>query len=413
MTFRQLVKKVVEYTIEDEYKVYRLKGTPFAYRRQYTADYHRLYDCVPVSPGKIVFDNYMGSGYGCNCKYVLKELLTVCREQLPMLDLVWIVKDAEHKKDMFPPQVRLVEYGTKEAFAEYATAAVWVKNFQMVHYLNRGLLKKEGQTYIQMWHGSFGIKKIEGDCSYLSQDRPWTVLAKKNAAYTDYWISNSSFETRVYKEAFWGAGEILEYGHPRNDIFFHDTGDICDKIRKRYKLGNCKIVLYMPTFRDQNRSEAAEIDEKRLTESFRERFGGEWVCALRQHPRLAGKRPIAMGKVLDVTEYPDIQELLVAADAVITDYSSGIFDFMLSGKPGFLLAEDYEKYETIRGLYYPLEQTPFPLARSRQELFDNIRNFDEEAYGEKVQRFLEEKGSVEDGRAAARVVELIRTILKL
>ena len=413
---RQLAKKIIDYSIEDEYKVYRLKHTPFCMRKQYTAKYHDLYEKLPVQKDKVIFDNYKGGGFGCNCKYVLLQMLS---RGIPA-DYVWVLRNPGDAA-MLPAGVRTVSYGSEEAMREYATAGVWVNNFQMAYYLSRGLLKKPEQSYIQMWHGSFGIKKIEGNCDILNEDKPWLVLAKKNAAYTDYWISNSSFETQVYKDAFWGAGKILEYGHPRNDLFFGDTASIADKVKKRYQIADKKIVLYVPTFRDQNRSQVAGPDVRSLLDCLAQRFGGEWIFALRRHPRmvngevdgfdLTAKDADGASAICDVTDYPDIQELLAASDAVITDYSSAIFDFMLTGRPGFLLAEDYEKYLDLRGLYYPLEETPFPLARSGAELLDNIANFNENEYEEKCRQFLLEKGSVEDGNASARVAELVAELI--
>ncbi len=419
MSLRSLAKKVIDYTIEDEYKVYRLKKTPFAYRRQFTAEFRRRYGEMPICENKLVFDNYMGSGYGCNCKYVLEYLLKYEPELSKQLDLVWITKDAEARRGMFPPQVRLVEYDSPEAMQEYATARIWVKNFQMVHYLNKGLIKKDGQVYLQMWHGSFGIKKIESGVGYLNRDRAWLALAKKNAAYTDYWISNSTFETGVYKDAFWGAGEILEYGHPRNDIFFKDTAENARKVRETYGIGEGqKILLYVPTFRDQNKTQVVMPDREKILQSLTKRFGGQWIFALRNHPRFAANADLGVkcgddaAEMVDVTDYADIQELLAAADAVLTDYSSAIFDFALTGRPGFLLVEDYEAYRDLRGLYYPPEESPFPVAYSQQELLTQIERFDEEIYRQKTEAFLQEKGSVEDGQAAERVAALLKDILK-
>lgn len=421
MTIRSMAKKFIAYTIEDEYKCYRLKHTPMVYRRKFTAAFHKKYGDMPVCKNKVVFNNYMGAGYGCNGKYVLEELLRTEPEFSKKLDLVWIVRDADSQREKFPEQVRLVEYGSEEAMAEYATAAVWVQNYQMVHYLNKGLLKKEGQTYIQMWHGSFGIKKIEGNCGYLNEDKAWTTLAKKNAEYTDYWISNSSFETGVYRDAFWGAGEILEYGHPRNDIFWAASDEVAQKVKNFYGLKEEKVVFYVPTFRDQDKSDVAKLRVEELLVSLQKRFGGEWIFAVRRHPRMKREEVgcyvqdletmLQAGKVCDMTDYPDIQELLATADVVITDYSSAIFDFMLTGRPGFLLAEDYERYEDIRGLYYPLEQSPFPLARSGRELAQQIETFDADAYESKVAEFLAQKGSVEDGMAASRVVRLVKEVI--
>lgn len=412
VSIKKGIKKFVAYSIEGEDKVYRLKHTPFCIRRNYTRRYHAAYDSARPVPNKIVFDNYMGKGFGCNGKYVTNALLADDREY----DIVWTVKNAAQRRTEFPEGVRLVEYGSGEAMREYATAGVWVQNYQLVHYLNQGLLKKPGQTYIQMWHGSFGIKKIENNCDALTRDRNWTVLAERNSGYTDYWISNGSFETEVYQKAFWNVTQVLEYGHPRNDIFFSGEAErIKAEVCRRYHIENQKILLYVPTFRDEGMLWEQRLSWDGIKESLEKRFGGEWNILIRLHPRMREyadrmipKRPY----VTDATEYPDIQELLVSADAVITDYSSAVFDYLLTGRPAFLYAPDYRRYEKMRGLYYPLEDTPFPLAGSQRELEENIVSFDAESYKEKVKAFLQGKGSVEDGGAARRVAELIRGIVE-
>lgn len=412
LQIKKAVKKFVSYSIEGEYKVYRLKHTPFLIKKQYTKEYHENYEKLSVIPNKIIFDNYMGKGYGCNGKYVTEELLKSNRDY----DIVWTVKNAKEQEMQFPQKVRLVEYGSKEAMKEYATAGLWVQNYQLVHYLNKGLLKKAEQTYIQMWHGSFGIKKIEGNCTNLTNDKNWTILAKKNSDYTDYWISNSSFETDVYRNAFWNVKNVLEYGHARNDIFFIDkTNQIKEIIYTKYKFQNKKLLLYVPTFRDDGMEWEQTIDYESLKDALSARFGGEWQILIRLHPRMreyADKMIPKQTYLTDVTEYSDIQELLAAADVVITDYSSAIFDFILTGKPAFLYATDYVNYQNMRGLYYPLEQTPFPLATDNKQLKENIENFDEKEYKKKTELFLKQKGSAENGTAAKKTAELIESIVE-
>ena len=414
MTIRSWAKTIIAYTIEGEYKVYRIRKTSLQIRILYTRKYHKLYDHEKICPNKIVFDNYMGNGYGCNPKYVLKCILEMPQERTEGLDLVWITKTPELLRPILPARVRIVLYDSEQAFYEYATAKLWVKNFQMVHLLNQGLLKKKEKIYIQMWHGSFGIKKIEGDCGYLNADKAWLALAKKNAAYTDFWISNSRFESDVYKNAFWGAGKILEYGHPRNDLFFEqDQLQYKRKVQETYGIApEKKLFFYMPTFRDQDHGLLQPLPYERIAEELGSRFGGEWVCLVRLHPRRVSPKQIEALKeqsVMDATMYPDVQELLAAADAMVTDYSSAIFDFLLTKRPGFILAEDYDAYEQIRGFYYPLTDTPFPLAKTNEELLEQIGTFDEESYRQKIDAFLKEKGSVEDGNASKRVAELILT----
>ena len=115
--------------------------------------------------------------------------------------------------------------------------------------------------------------------------------------------------------------------------------------------------------------------------------------------------------VINANEIADIQELLLITDAGITDYSSWICDYILTGKPGFIYANDMKKYNNERGFYYPLEETPFPVAENNSQLINNILNFDNEKYQEKVKIFLKDKGCMEDGHAAERVVDLIEELM--
>ena len=93
---------------------------------------------------------------------------------------------------------------------------------------------------------------------------------------------------------------------------------------------------------------------------------------------------------------------------MISDYSSCMFDFMLTRRPCFIYAEDIARYNDERGFYYPLEATPFPVATNNEELKRNILNFDNEKYVKEVDKFLEEKGCIDDGNASKKVVEIIK-----
>lgn len=364
----------------------------------------------PIQPNKIVFDNYMGKGFGCNPKYVAQQLL----EQYPgKLDLVWVVSKHEAKDGALPEGIRAVPYASLRAQKEYATAGVWVSNYHKIFLLRRGVFKRPEQKFIQMWHGSLGIKKIENDVPGLKQDAGWLSLAQKSSAMVDYWISNSTFETEIYRRAFWNVGTVLEYGHPRNDILCGDTTRARGAVEQWYGLRDKKILFYAPTFREDYRLDCYDLDYPALLQSLSDRFGGEWVALVRLHPRIRNQASQVLPKdsrVLDATFYPDIQELLAAADCMITDYSSCVFDFMLTGRPAFLFATDVEEYNTERGFYYPLETTPFPLAQDNQSLTAQVRAFDGETYRQQVAAFLQEKGCVEDGHASERVAELIAAL---
>ena len=111
--------------------------------------------------------------------------------------------------------------------------------------------------------------------------------------------------------------------------------------------------------------------------------------------------------VIDVTGYPDMQELMTIADIAITDYSSWIYDFVLQRRPGFIFATDIELYNNERGFCYPLETTPFAIATNNEQLMQNVLAFDQDAYLEKVEEFLQDKGCMEDGHASERTVDKV------
>lgn len=407
VSVKKQVKRFVSYTIENDRKIFCLKDTDLKISFPLESRYIKKLEKCEIIPNKIVFDNYMGKSYGGNCKYVTEELL---RRKLK-IDIVWIVKDIKKHRKEFPKNIRLVEYLSKEAFYEYFSAGIWVCNYHLIAYFNKGLKKRKNQKYIQLWHGSLGIKKIEKNCTFLAENQSWTYLARKNSENTDYWISNSKFETEIYKSAFWNPRIILEYGHPRNDIFFKKTELLLkNKVKNSIFLRKDeKYVLYVPTYREEMNLLPFTIDTDKIVESLKKRFGGEWRFVIRKHPRM--QDDIEQQEVIDASNYPDIQELLMCADALITDYSSCIFDFIFSYKPAFIYAPDKEKYNRDRGLYYPLEETPFPVSSSINDLMKEILNFNEQAYIKKAKVFLAEKGCIEDGFASFRVCELIEEIL--
>lgn len=370
----------------------------------------KFYHSLPIQENKIVFHSIL-KGYSCNPKYITEEIR---RQNLPY-DLVWIVDRHILKYiDSFPKDVRLVMGGTDDAVREWATAKIWVENERHDKLVRKGLFKREGQTYIQTWHGTFGLKTI-GDKN-KSARRSALELARMDAEQMDYFISNSKWETDFYKETFWNNGTIFEYGHARNDLLFReDKNEIKLQIYKKLGISpEKKLLLYAPTWRENKDIRCYTMDYTMVKDAFERRFGGEWVFAVKMHHLMFEHRNKFLPEgveVLNISDYPDIQELHIAADAYITDYSSGILDFMLTRKPGFLYAADREKYENARGLYYPLEETPFPVAENNEKMVENIENFDEAAYKVRVEEFLKGKGCIEDGHAAARVVELIKSIM--
>lgn len=367
-----------------------------------------------IDPNKIVFMTYSNS-YICNPKYIQQK---IAEKGLPY-DMVWICnKGAKNIEKNFPESVRVARRGTYEAYREIASAKIWIDN--SINFLWEPVIKKRGQIYIETWHGSLGLKRAGKEDI---KNPKWLKASEKCNPYTNYCISNSDFENFVYRDTHWSKTKILKLGHARNDILFNKNKEFCQKIKaKVYEYfsleENDKILLYAPTFRDSGTTKVYDIDFKRLKETLEEKYGGTWKILLRHHFHnrkkkfTGGKEEEQENYLIDATKYIDMQELLCVTDIGISDYSSWLCDFVLTKRPAFIYAVDIDEYNTERGLYYPLETTPFPIATNNDELMNNILKFDAEEYEKKAEKFIREKGCIDDGNASERIVKVIQKLMK-
>ncbi len=354
-----------------------------------------------IHENKIVFSNFIGAGFGGNEKYLALDLL----ERSQALDLVWIVK----KEGMrFPAGIRQVRYGTYEHYRELGTARIWIDN-QHKNFFTR---KREGQCYIQTWHGGGPLKKIEFDGKNVSGSS--LALCEMDSKLVDIMVSPSRFNSEVYRRAFHYEGEIMECGYPRNDIFWKDSG-IRKEIEQLFGAEPGEMIaLYAPTFRNFARREKDVLDLEGARNALEKRFGKKCRIFVRFHPRVAEteKDYPGIGGCADVTAYEDIQELMVAADVLITDYSSVMWDFSLSGKPVFLFHPDVDLYEEDRGYYLPFRKMPYVESFDNEDLCRKIESFNERGYRERVKAFVEEYGSFDKGTATKAVGDRIMSFLK-
>ena len=359
----------------------------------------------PVDPRKVLF---VTSSWTCTCnpKYIARELA----QRRPDVDIVWLLSDAAWRAYGGKPETgRAVRRWTGAAYRELATAKVVVENSHF--FVTRGNpAKRPGQFVMNTWHGSLGIKRLDAGKSATDG------TGRANAAIVDALLANSDFDDTVFAACPLAAAPRFRTGHPRNDVFF-TSEDERQKIRRRVftSLGvpeDTRLAIFAPTFRDAALAEGSNAYAFRAwKDALERRFGGTWTIAMRLHPLDA--KALAEGLisfpagVLDATGYDDMQELLIAADAGITDYSSWIYDYLLGGKPGFLFAPDKSAYDDMHGFYYPLESTPFPVAETNEALCRAIESFDAEKYAADSAAFLAGKGCMEDGKASARAVDII------
>lgn len=392
--------------------------TIYITKRKIKAFMHGLayYACrvFPVNKQKIVMWTFEGNGgYGCSPKYIAEELLKRNQESDKKYEIVWLLNDMSKE---FPPEIRKVQSTLWNRAYHLSTAGTWISNTRTFY----GAKKRKNQCYIQTWHATICIKPIGKYRGDLFPKMAYLV-SEYDSKLVDYVLSGSKWCDHMYRDGLIYDGEIIKTGTPRCDVLFNQREEKQIQLRKMYGVPtDAKIMLYAPTFRGgsqtKNRSvnaEEATVDFERLITSLEKRFGGTWYVFLRLHPQLAAKMDKLKTsqnseRLIDVSQHPDMNEIIAASDAFFTDYSSAIFEGAMIKLPGFIYADDLEEYIADRGdLFFDMYKLPFPVALNNDELMKNIVNFDEEVYKGKVDAFMDEVGIFEDGKASERVVELV------
>jgi CDP-glycerol glycerophosphotransferase len=357
----------------------------------------------PVKSNKIVIVNYEGKGFGDNGKYIAQELL----KNSDKYEIVWLANKNVAENE-FPKDIRVVEYGTNKAIYELVTAKIWIDNCRKT----ADVRKRKVQYYINTGHGGIPLKKVEKDAEdKLSYS--YILKAKNDSKMLNLMTSNSKFRSKILKESYWYEGEVIECGSPKIEVLMLPNSDTIRKVKKHYKLDNeIQILLYAPTFRSENSLKYYDIDFVRLKRRLEKYFGGRWEILFRLHPNLSNQINEIRDKeaFIDATLYPDMQELLIASDVLVTDYSGTMFEYIYKNKPVFLYAKDIKSYD--RGFYFDFSELPFPLATNNEELETIISNFNHDDYYSKVKEFKLKVGLIEQFGASKKIGAIIDEIIR-
>ena len=245
------------------------------------------------------------------------------------------------------------------------------------------------------WHGPIPIKMIEKDVKIDGRQSYFERIDRDNKK-CDLMLSCSTFTTSLIRNAMDYKGEVLEEGLPRNDIFFKVNlfEDISNKIKIRYGIkAESKIVLYAPTFRTDHTIDSYNIEWDTLVPCISNLFNGrDFVVLYRLHPDLnisVNIDPNRIVNLVNVSDYPDMQELLCISDVLITDYSSSMFEFAMLKRPCFIYASDYDSYD--RSFYFNIKKLPFPFASDNDGLKENLIRFNLSEYQKILDYFMTER----------------------
>ena len=363
---------------------------------------------------KIIASTFQGRKYGDNPQFILEELFKIA----PDLDYVWLKnKECVYTTPTFLRTVNCLHNPIRQIY-EYATAKVWIDT----HRLDSRKRKRKGQLFIETWHGGLGIKKLDGDVEKFRQDKRVMAEVYNTSKLADLFISNSDHLTNIYRSAFGYKGKIWKCGYPKNDSLIFDGAVARKNVRSCYNLSSeTKIIIYAPTFRDELWNGKIDIslydmDFRKVYYSINKYWDGKWQLFIRWHPNMMNLmtdiQKLYNDCIIDVTDYPDMQELILASDAFISDYSSCIFDAAIRNIPCFTFATDFEEYKVDRGVYYEMEELPFPYAKNNDELIYNIINFNYENYLENWEKFKIRTGLYESGHAAKDIAYVINEFVK-
>ena len=375
--------------------------------------------------GLWVFTSFEGH-YSDNPKYISQKL----HEKAPDIKIVWLVK--KHVLPSLPDYVKGVDIDSGEAEIYRGRAEVVIDNvyggrsFQRMSnslgakfkgFVFKALTNKKSQHTYTTWHGT-PLKR-------MGRDQIGNTIYSFSCPHTTMMLGNK-FTLDIMQHLTFNKIRMELIGTPRNDILFADAS-AAESMREKLGLPqDKKILLYAPTFRNDGKDtdgknvqrigldQLNEIDFDKLFATLSDKFGGEWVFVCRFHYHVAkmvdweGLNKKYEGKFINGNDHDDMSEYMLCADILMTDASSCMFDYSVTGKPCFVYFPDLDNYKNKeRGFYMDIEELPFPVAVSFDELAENISSFDGQAYVAAIKAMHEKFGYVDDANSSERIVNYI------
>lgn len=355
---------------------------------------------LPVKKNRVMVYIHDRKGFTCNVKYVVQKLKERYGDKL---EILWVTMHPETCQEVEALGVKVLKSNTAVQMRKYFRTRFFITNDAFPSWA----LHRWNQKWMNTWHGAMNYKHIGYD--YLAPMSPLAAkIFKIKNRQPDYFLSGSEFFTKDTAASFRLSEKVfVPCGLPRNDAFFADQTATVRKVREFYGIaGDKRLAIFAPTFRRGMKSDTFGMDFDAVTTALSNRFGGEWVILFRNHNFVKGKQKF--GGAIDVSAYHDMQELMCASDVLISDYSSCLYDFCMTGRPSFVYATDLDNYmHNDRSFAYPFEKWPYPVARSNAELVKRIESFDEAVFAEKVAAHLKDAGAYDNGTASDQVAQII------
>ncbi|MFD0068119.1 CDP-glycerol glycerophosphotransferase family protein [Streptomyces sp. NPDC056690] len=353
----------------------------------------------PIEEDLAVFSAYWSRGVTCNPGAISAKL----RELAPQIRQVWVVRRDD--VPLVPAGIDYVVRGSRRYWSVLARAKYMVNNVNFPD----SVIKRPGQIHVQTHHGT-PLKRMGTDqIPYPATSRgvDYEALLERCARW-DYSVSANRHSTETWSRAYRVPFTSLDYGYPRNDPYYTATAEDVLGIRERLGIApGKKALLYAPTHRDYEAAWTPRLDLERLAKT----LGDDFVLLVRGHyfydRGLSPLRELHRRElIIDVSRYDSVEELCLASDALITDYSSVMFDYANLDRPIVVFADDWETYSVTRGVYFDLTaQAPGAVALSQADVervfLDGV--WRDDATAAKRAEFRSRFCEFDDGHAAERV----------
>ncbi len=367
---------------------------------------------MPIKPKTVLFECFLGQSYGDQPKYIYEEMLR--RKMDKEYTLIWAFR--KNKMDLtVPGNCKKVAYLSLRYLWTVMRCETIVNNSRFPYFL----VTNPKSVFLQTWHGT-PLKRLGLDQDEVHMPNTTTEKYKANivrsSAQWDYMLSQNRFSSERFCSAFaLKAEKIWELGYPRNDILSLpqvQKDQIVSRVKQTLGIAkNKRVVMYAPTFRDNDTKQAKYNHTFPFDlNDFAASLGEDTVLLLRLHylvSQTVGKE-LQAKNIVDASAYPDITELYLAANMLITDYSSVMFDYAITGKPMLFFMYDLAAYrDVLRGFYFDLSELPGPMTEQYEEMVTLCKDpasFQHE-YAKKYLKFREKFNYLDDGKASARTVD--------
>lgn len=368
----------------------------------------------PVKKHKIIFSSYEGMQYTCNPKYLFEGLFDSLDNSY---EYVWVLNNPDFLPEKYRKSVKTVKYLSPTHIYHLLTSGIIISNLGIEPIIP----KRASQKFINTWHGGGAYKRVSSDMNMFSKSEKYYINKMRDIRHkgTDYFLSSCERFTEVSSKDFYiDKDRFIPSGLPRNDRFFNTTDEQRTIARnafcKKYDIPNDNLlILYAPTFRGTHRKQEHidnQVCSQEVAEAFVQRFNKDVTFLFRSHISKDSSMSDHFDnnvKMIDMTSYPDMQDLLEFADVLVTDYSSSIWDYCITNKPGFLFVPDLKQYNSDRGFYTPIEDWPYNYAETKKQFIEKIKSFSIEDNESKISKHTQMLGSYETGNAANIVINLI------